>query len=154
MKAAVLRSDWPRVIALVFDPGEEASRGLHKAAAHFSLSGASFTGIGALSSAELGYFDRESKDYKSIPVNEQVEVLALTGNIAEHGDELKVHAHIVAGKRDGSVVGGHLLGGKVWPTLEIVLTEPGSDLTRVFDEEIQLPLIDLDKNDSVQEINF
>jgi predicted DNA-binding protein with PD1-like motif len=41
------------------------------------------------------------------------------------------------------VRGGHLIEGKVWPTLEVVITEAPGVLRRVFDEETQLPLLDL-----------
>jgi uncharacterized protein len=51
------------------------------------------TAIGAFSGATLGYFDVEEKDYKKIPVEEQVEVLSLGGDIATKEDgEPQVHA--------------------------------------------------------------
>ena len=46
------------------------------------LAAAGFTGLGALSDAVLGYFDWQKKDYRRIAIDEQVEVLNLTGNIA------------------------------------------------------------------------
>ena len=43
------------------------------------------TAIDAFSEAVLGYFDWEKKDYEHIPVNEQVEVFSLIGDIALEG---------------------------------------------------------------------
>ena len=61
-----------------------------------------FTAIGTLSSVVLGFFDPEAKQYARIPIHEQVEVLSLLGNVAQHDGKPKVHAHVVVGKRDGT----------------------------------------------------
>ena len=53
-------------------------------------------------------------------------MLALIGDIAIEDRQSKVHAHVVIGMRDGSARDGHLLMGKVRPTLEVVLTESPS----------------------------
>ena len=68
--------------------------------------------------ARLGFFDRDARDYVPIPVGGQVEVLSLVGDVAEQDDQPVVHLHAVLGRRDGSTIGGHLLRGEVWPTLE------------------------------------
>jgi hypothetical protein len=154
VKVAVLRKEPPRILAVVFEPDEEAMEGISRVASQFDLAGSSFMGIGAFSSAMLGYFERSDRDYKRIPVDDQVEVLALTGNVASHEDGVKVHAHVVAGKSDGTAIGGHLISGTVWPTLEVVLTEPANELTRVYDDYVKLPLIDLDKSENVQQIDL
>jgi predicted DNA-binding protein with PD1-like motif len=91
----------------------------------------------------LGYFDWEKKNYERIPFAEQLEVLSLVGDIAREGKDAKVHAHIVLGRRDGSTCGGHLLEGKVRPTLEVMLTESPSELRRVHDPASGLALIDI-----------
>jgi predicted DNA-binding protein with PD1-like motif len=101
-----------------------------------------FTAIGAFSSAIVGYFDWDKKDYRKIPIAEQVEVLSLVGDISDGQDGPKVHAHAVLGKQDASAHGGHLLEGRVRPTLEIVLTEAPTHLRRRFDPESGLALID------------
>src|ERR671935_35442 len=51
------------------------------------------------------------KEYKRIPLQEQVEVLTLAGDITVKESEPQVHAHVVVGKADGSAWGGHLLQG-------------------------------------------
>jgi predicted DNA-binding protein with PD1-like motif len=50
----------------------------------------------------------------------------------------------VIGKEDGQALGGHLLEGHVWPTLEIILSEPPAHMRRKTDAETGLPLIVLD----------
>jgi hypothetical protein len=129
--------------ALVFDTGDEVMEILKTFANEHCLKAARFTAIGAFSSVELGFFEFSRKDYKRIPVNEQVEVLSLIGDVALYGDESKVHAHVVIGKSDGTAMGGHLLKATVHPTLELILEESPGYLQRRMDEETGLPLIDI-----------
>jgi predicted DNA-binding protein with PD1-like motif len=70
-------------------------------------------------------------------------VLSLLGDVADKDGTPVVHAHAVLGRRDGSVVGGHLLAGEVWPTLEVILTEVAPQLAKRVDPETGLALIDL-----------
>jgi predicted DNA-binding protein with PD1-like motif len=141
MKSKVMGESHDRTFAVVFSTGEEAMAGLREFASDRHLTASRFTAIGAFSELVLGYFDWESKKYQSIPVNEQVEVLALVGDIALEGNQSKVHAHVVVGMRDGTARGGHLLSAKVRPTLEVILTESPTHLHRIFDAESGLLLL-------------
>lgn len=133
-----------KTFVLVFDTGNEVVAGLTDFAKDNDLTAASFTAIGAFGAATLGYFELERKDYKKIPLNEQAEVLSLTGNVALKEDgEPQVHAHVVVGKSDGTTRGGHLLQARVRPTLEVVLVESPEHLRRKPDEETGLALISL-----------
>lgn len=133
-----------RTFALVFDTGDEAMAGLKQFAQEQQLSAAQFTAIGAFQRATLAYFDWETKQYQKIPIDEQVEVLSLAGDVSEESDgQPKVHAHVVVGRRDGSTRGGHLLEGYVRPTLEVILTESPAHLRRRHDPGSGLSLIAL-----------
>jgi uncharacterized protein len=126
---------------LVFDTGDEVVSRLNGFAKENEIGAAHLTAIGAFSDAVLGYFDWEAKDYKRIPVREQVEVLSLIGDVALDGDEPKVHAHVVVGRSDGTTLGGHLLEARVRPTLELILVESPSHLHKRIDRESGLALI-------------
>ena len=143
MKSTVLADAEQKTYALIFDKGDEVVTELLAFAKAHDLGAAHFTAIGAFSRATLGYFDRERKDYTKIPVAEQVEVLSLVGDVAQQEGEPKIHAHVVVGKRDGTAHGGHLLEARVWPTLELILTESPRTLARRSDRESGLALIDL-----------
>ena len=144
MKTKLLHNDnGLKTFALVFQKDEDVREPLLAFAREQGISGAHLSAIGAFSEVTLGYFDRHKKAYQEIPVHEQVEVLAFTGNLARHEDNCILHAHVVVGRADGSAAGGHFLRGKVWPTLEMVLAETPQSLRRVRDEETGLPLIDL-----------
>jgi predicted DNA-binding protein with PD1-like motif len=127
--------------ALIFEAGDEVMSELAAFAKDQNLEASDFTGLGAFSGAMLGFFDIDLKDYRKIPVEEQVEVLTLVGNITLEESGPKVHAHVVLGCADGMARGGHLLEARVRPTLELVLTETPVQLRRRFDPEFGLTLI-------------
>lgn len=143
MRSKLLHDGGEKTWVLIFDKGDEVVSGLTRFAEEQRLGGSRLTAIGAFSDASLGYFDRERKDYKKIPIKEQVEVLVLAGDIALRDGRPQVHAHVVLGKADGTAHGGHLLEAHVWPTLELILVESPQHLQRKFDEETGLALIRL-----------
>lgn len=143
MKSKVLDDDGVRMIALIFDRDDEVMEQLAIFARENALTASHFTGIGAFAGATLGFFDWSSKQYERIEIAEQVEVLSLVGDITVEQGEPKVHAHVVLGKRDGSAHGGHLIGARVRPTLEVMLTESPRHLYRRFDPVSGLALISL-----------
>lgn len=145
MKAKLIDETGQKTFAVIFDKGDEFVRELTSFAQENELGASHFTAIGAFRDVTLGYFDRDSKKYKEIPIEEQVEVLSLVGDIALKDKDPQIHAHVVVGKADGTAHGGHILRAHVWPTLEVVLTESPKHLSRTTDAETGLALIDLSK---------
>ena len=108
---------------------------------------AAFTGVGAASSATLGWFDFGAKKYESNHFNEQVEVVAMTGDIATTEDgKPQLHAHVVIARRGGAAFGGHLLELRVHPTLEIILTETPTHLRKRSLPDLPVATIRLDES--------
>ena len=130
-----------RTVALVFATGDEVMETLTAWCQEQRVTGAHFTAIGALSGATLGWFDWQTKAYREIPLEEQVEVLTLAGDVALQDDQPAVHAHIVVGRSDGTAHGGYLLHGHVRPTLELILDEVPAHLRKRHDPESGLALI-------------
>lgn len=126
---------------LVFDKGDEAVGTLRTFAQEHSIRGGRFAAIGAFQRAVVAFWNPDERKYEHISVGEQVEVLTLTGDIAMEGDETKIHAHVVFGRRDGSTIGGHLIEGHVFPTLEMHLLDYRAELRREKDESTKLSLI-------------
>ncbi len=122
-----------RTFALIFETGEEVMAGLTGFARAHHVTAGRFTAIGAFSAVTLGFFDWEQKHYQPIPLREQVEVLALVGDIAWQDGQATLHAHVVVGKADGTAHGGHLMAAHVRPTLEVMLVETPSFLRRILD---------------------
>lgn len=131
-----------RTYVAVLDTGDEVMTCLLELSRSENLTAAQITGIGAFQDAVLNYFDWEEKRYLDIPVNEQVEVASLIGDIGINpGGDPAIHVHLVLGRRDGSALAGHLARGHVRPTLELVLTESPAHLHRTKDAETGLNLI-------------
>ena len=128
----------------VLDAGEEAFTALSERAVAQRLSAAQVTAVGAFERATVGWFDRAARDYRRIEVARQCEVLSLIGDIAlGPGDfgKPEAHLHAVLGLEDGTTRGGHLLEGRVYPTLEVVVRETPADLRKTR-PDVGLALID------------
>jgi hypothetical protein len=128
---------------LIFQTGDEVMETLKQFAVEQHLAGSHFTAIGAFSQATVAYFDWEKKAYQDIPIQEQVEVLMLAGDIAEKDGKPVVHAHVVLGTSTGHTRGGHLRSALIRPTLELILTESPAHLKKKIDSESGLALISL-----------
>jgi uncharacterized protein len=143
MRSKLLHEDdGQRTFAIVLESGDEAMATLKAFVTHEQVGAAQFSAIGAFSHAELNYFDWERKQYLPIPVNEQVEVASLTGDVALASDgKPALHIHAVLGRRDGTALAGHLAKAWVRPTLEVVLTESPAHLRKQYDAQSGLALI-------------
>ncbi len=131
---------------VVCDPGDETVSALAQFARSEDLEAAQISAVGAFEHATVGWFDPAARDYRRIPVTEQCEVLSLLGDVAVGQDGPILHMHVVLGLSDGTTRGGHLLEGKVFPTLEAVVTETPAQLRKVLRPDIGIALIDLDRS--------
>jgi uncharacterized protein len=89
--------------------------------------------IGALSRAELGYYDQVSQKYGKIQIDEPVELVSCLGNISLRNGEPFVHAHAALSDRAGRVCGGHLNSGIVFAAELFMQELLGLNLERVPD---------------------
>ena len=133
-----------RTFAVILQTGDKVMACLKDFVTREKITAAQISAIGALSDVELQYFDWEKKSYQKIPLNEQVEVASLLGDVAEAEGKPAIHIHIVVGRRDGSAMAGHLGEAHVRPTLEVILTESPAHLRKRFDPESGLALIRTD----------
>ena len=148
MKAKVIEDADEVTYVVVCDPGDEAFDALTQFTRAQDLEASQITGVGAFERATVGWFDPVTKQYRRIQVDEQCEVLSLIGDVAAGQDGPSVHIHVVLGLSDGTTRGGHLLEGRVFPTMEAIVTESPAELRRVLRPEIGIALIDLDRSES------
>ncbi len=148
MKTRVIEDADEVTYVVVCDPGDEAFDTLTQFARSEDLEASQITAVGAFSRATVGWFDLGAKQYRRIPVDEQCEVLSLIGDVAEGQDGPSVHLHVVLGLPDGTTRGGHLLEGRVFPTLEVIIRESPAELRKVMNPDIGIALIDLDRSES------
>ena len=145
MKARKVAGEASVTYVAVLDEGEEAFAALSEWAVAQRLSAAQVTAVGAFERAVVGWFDRAARDYRRIEVGQQCEVLSLIGDIAlGPGDPGKpqAHLHAVLGLEDGTTRGGHLLEGRVYPTLEVIVREAPAELHKTYRPDVGLALID------------
>jgi uncharacterized protein len=148
MKAKVVEDADVVTYVVVCDPGDEAVATLTEFARSERLEAAQITAVGAFEHAIVGWFDRAARDYRRIRVDQQCEVLSLLGDVAEGQDGPILHMHVVLGLSDGTTRGGHLLEGRVFPTLEVIVTETPAQLRKVMRPDIGIALIDLNRSES------
>ena len=126
---------------LAFSSGEQVVRLLTDFAAGYDVRAADFRAVGAFRRATVAFYDLVAKRYEEHVVDEQVEVCSLLGNVSRFEDEVRIHAHVVLGRRDLSTIGGHLVEAEVGPTLELFLHRYNATLDRAYDESVGLPLL-------------
>lgn len=104
---------------------------------------AALSGLGAVSSVDLAYFNDATREYETHAIAEQLEVIGLTGNVTTKDGQPFAHVHATFGGRDLSVRGGHIMEMTVQPNLEIWLTRGTEAVVRLPDEESGLYLMSL-----------
>jgi predicted DNA-binding protein with PD1-like motif len=129
-----------RSYAVTLGKGDEIMSGMTAFARHERLQAAHFTAIGAIERGLFGWFDKEVKAYRNLPVNDQAEVASLVGDIGLVNGAPAVHIHAVIVLEDGTARGGHLLQANVWPTLEVFLTDYPAPLLKELDAATDLYL--------------
>jgi len=107
------------------------------------INSAFFYGIGALEKAEIGHFSLTEKKYHNKIFEEDLEVLSFTGNISLKEKKPFVHAHVMLGKNDFSVIGGHFVSGITGATMELFVQVLNEKIERKKDELTGLFLLDV-----------
>jgi len=100
----------------------------------------SFTAIGALKRARLGYYDQKNHEYREMEIDTPHEMASCIGNVSLKDGEPFVHAHLVLADETGNTKAGHLFEGIVFAA-EVHLHEmEGPRLEREYDEVTGLSL--------------
>jgi len=125
--------------------GEEIHATLTRFAADRGIRGAWVSGLGAVRDVELGFYHLETRSYDRQVIDEEMEILSLTGNLSLLDGRPFLHAHVSLMRADFSVAGGHLFRGTVAATGEFSLHQTDLRLERRMDEEIGLPLLEAER---------
>jgi predicted DNA-binding protein with PD1-like motif len=134
---------WRREGSRIFirlELGDEVHSSLMEVAAREAASGGWFSGIGAASDVELGYYNLDRKDYDRTPIPGDVEVASAVGSLGLVDGKPFVHLHAVVSDRGGITRGGHLFRAVTGATLEFVLLVATGPIERTRDEETGLNL--------------
>ncbi|MCE5222891.1 DNA-binding protein [bacterium] len=125
----------------------ESLTGFCKKFNHYTGATGTITGIGAVSYAEIGWFDPECKKYVTNVYQENREITSLIGNLSLKEKEPFFHIHVTLSNRQFEVIGGHLYKAIISATGELVLrtfrlSGTSTDLKRKPDQETGLYLWD------------
>jgi uncharacterized protein len=104
---------------------------------------ANLSAAGAVQWVSLGYWNAETRAYEYRELDEQLEVVSFQGNCSLRDGEPFLHLHGVFGRRDFSVLGGHIQEARVHPTLEVWLRTEDIAVRRARDSASGLDLLQL-----------
>jgi len=97
--------------------------------------------IGGVNDLRLAYFNHVSKKYEEHDFHEFLEVTSILGNITLKVGRPFLHIHGTFGRKDLSVLAGHVMAATVFPLLEVVVTPTKNRALRKFDQELGLNVI-------------
>jgi len=100
----------------------------------------SFTAIGALKRAKLGYYDQKNHEYREMKIDSPHEMASCIGNVSLKDGEPFIHAHVVLADETGNTKAGHLLEGIVFAAEVHLRQLEGPKLERKYDEVTGLSL--------------
>ena len=123
--------------------GDDILASLRRLAEAERLRAAVFEGIGSLNKAKLGHYDFKTKQYKYEVFEDDLEILSLSGNVSTKDRKALPHAHVTLGRRDFTVIGGHLDEGSLANMVEIELRKLPGKLEKAKDEKTGLNLLQL-----------
>ena len=106
------------------------------------IKGGQITGIGAVKSATLRFFNPSTKQYVDKTFDEQMELANLTGNISLMEGNVYLHLHAIFGREDYTALAGHLLKATLNGAGEFIVTNYSLTLPRVKDAKIGLNVFD------------
>jgi predicted DNA-binding protein with PD1-like motif len=94
----------------------------------------SFTAIGALKRAKLGYYHQRNRRYREVGIESPHELVSCVGNVSLSEGKPFVHAHVVLADEKGNTKAGHLLEGIVFAAEVHLHQLEGPKLERKHDE--------------------
>jgi predicted DNA-binding protein with PD1-like motif len=115
-----------RTFQVTMQRGDEVLSGLTEFAEKNHIATAHFTAVGAIDSGVLGWFDPNKRAYKKIEIQQEAEVVSLSGNITVQNGKPFVHAHCVVAFSDGRTQGGHLIEGHVSLAMQVFVVDAGA----------------------------
>jgi len=132
-----------RVLVERFNSGDDILAGLNDLVRRHNIRSGSFTAIGAVEKATVGFFMGNGR-YSSTSLNGPLEVVACVGNVSIKDDIPFIHAHVTLADREGRAFGGHLMSGcTVGATFEVTMyAHDGIELSRRLDPQTKLSMLD------------
>ena len=125
------------------EKGEEIVRTLTDFCREQKIENASIMGIGSIENPTLAHYKVDDKKYSEKVFTGVYEVTALLGNVMLSEGEPLIHPHITISDEHMQAFAGHLVKGTVSATLEVLITVYPSTISKTYDENIGLKLLDI-----------
>jgi predicted DNA-binding protein with PD1-like motif len=135
----VLRDGNQRLLR--FAKGDELMAGIVDYCSRQRIDAAAFSGIGAAAKAVISWYDIGAKKYLETTIDEECEILNITGNASIKEGNRFAHAHVTLGKKDYSTIGGHVHSLIVGATCELHMTVFAGTMKRFKDDATGLYLL-------------
>ena len=133
----------PDLWALRLEDGDDILLSLRKFVESKRVRAGQLEGIGSLKKVRLGYYDFETRKYSWQNFEEDMEILNLTGNVSIKDATFTPHVHVALGRKDFSVLGGHLDDGSEANMVEVFVRRLPGELVKAHDEKIRLNVLQL-----------
>ncbi len=135
----ILRGKDQYIIRL--DPDEELFSTLTSFTEKEGIRAGSFSAIGTAKEVVLSWYNLAEKRYEDAAIADDLEILSVTGNLAELDGKPIIHAHGCVGDRGLRVTGGHLKKLVTLATCEIHFQKLEGALSRAYDPNTGLNLL-------------
>jgi uncharacterized protein len=111
----------------------------------FNIRTATFSVIGAVSSATIGIYDQKQHVYVTFADNAFMEIVNCTGNVSLKDKTPVIQSRVVLADEHGKIIGGRLFSETILFAGEIDLQEmTGKPLERIYDDQTGLMLLNLE----------
>ncbi len=121
--------------------GTSLVEGLLEIARKEGMTTAGIAAIGGVNELKIAHFNSVEKKYEEHAYHEFLEVTTLNGNITVKDGAPFLHVHGTFGRRDMSVIGGHVVSATVFPLMEVTIALTENTAIRRFDDETGLNAI-------------
>ncbi len=128
---------------LRLESGDDILQSIRQFATAKRLSAGFLEGIGSLSKVKLGHYDFQTRKYSYETFEDDLEILNLSGNIAIMNRQPLPHVHVTLGRRDFSVIGGHMDEGSSANMVEIGMWKLPGKLVKAKEDQIGLNVLQL-----------
>ena len=123
------------------EKGNDALEEVQKFCSENQITAGFFRAIGSTSRITISWYDLEKKEYIDKRMQETLEIVSLTGNVALLNGQAYIHAHGCFSNEAMQTFAGHVKKLEVGATCEIVLEKLEGTMERTYSEDIGLNLL-------------
>lgn len=129
--------------AVCLEKDEELVGTLKQFCAEQKITLGSVSGIGAVRSLTLGFFNPPDRKYQEETFEDFFEITNLSGNITTKEGLPYLHLHMNAAGSDYRTIGGHLVAATISLTGEIFIRTWDGRIERAMDERLGINLMQM-----------